>query len=173
MSPPSAATVAAPHLGRTDGRFRPLVRRDGVEGRYEISEHKDRGYLLAELEPNTETATTTIAGMNFLRDLHRIRDPTEGPYTLLFHPNRALRPVPEVRRLWADEMRSGRIERLALLNYDTLGTALKVVAQLLVVASGNSRRARFFHTLDDALDWLDEDDETRAEPVDPFEAAAR
>lgn len=143
-----------------------------MEGRYEISEHKDRGYLLAELDPNTEDGTTTtIAGLNFLRDLHRIHDPADGPYTLLFHPNQALRPVPEVRRMWAAELRGENIEHLALLNYDQLGTALKVVAQLLVVASGNSRRARFFHSLNDALEWLDEDDETHAEPVDPFDRA--
>lgn len=169
---PEALAHAAP-LGRTDARFRPLVRRDGVEGRYELSELVGTRHLLAELLPNSGGITTDIAGTNFLRDLHALRPPADGGYGLMFRPLAPLKPVPAVRRAWAAELKAGHIERLALLNYDELGTALKVVAQLIVVASGRTQTARFFRHVDDAVRWLTEGEERRAEPVDPYARTRR
>lgn len=163
---PTVASSA--HIGRTDPRFRPLVRRDGVEGRYEISELSGTRILLAEVSPNSNGVTTEMAGVNFLRDLHALRPPNEGTYGLMFHPNQPLRPIPAARRAFAQELREGNIERLALLNYDALGTALKVVAQLIVVASGRSNTARFFRSIDTAIDWLSGGPDDVGEPVDPY-----
>lgn len=174
QSPVSTVTASgiqtdnqAGSIGRNDPRFRPLVSRSGLNGHYVVSEHRDTGALLVEISPNLIGSTNDLAARNLVRDLLSLRPSSEGPYDLMFHPNERLNPTAHARREWAEYLKGANVRHLALLNYDSLGRALRVVAQLLVVAAGRRETTRFFHDVDGALEWFDSRAEA-GEPVYPY-----
>lgn len=158
------------HIGQTDARFRPLVSRAGLTGHYLVSEHRDTGALLVEISPNLGGTTNDVAAANLVRDLVSMRPPSEGPYDLMFHPDERLNPSARARRVWAEYLKDQNVQHLALLNYDRLGRALRVVAQLLVVAAGRWETTRFFPDVEGALEWFASRAEA-GEPSYPYEGA--
>lgn len=143
-----------------------MLSRDDTGARFDIYADAVTRDLLVRMRPNQGAITTLSQGEALVSALKKLRPIAQGPYTLHFFPETRLRPTPEVRRAWSQYLKNGNVERLSLLNYEHLGTPFKVVAQLIIGAAG-LRNARFFDSLEEALEWAHGGMVT-GEPVYPY-----